>query len=271
MEKLLRGFPDTREIRDKTRFAQFTRLIIRAVAVAFGLLVAYLQIKDIRPDALLTASSADIIWRLALIFYYWAWVGGINFDINIQELAYVAFPGQGRWPFQLYAALAVFVVMAAILLTSYGNIAHFSLALTGFLLVDHASWLYMRRFFRSSIDKSRTYYSTERKFYEVEVLSMVESQVFGRWKLWRLAVGAAIVIAADLFAFNQAFREVTASAVQAICPWLSTRDAITLFYSILFFLYVLLMELWIWWHRIQLYLRLNTFEALNERYHLTPR
>ena len=124
--------------------------------------------------------------------------------------------------------------MAAILLTSYGNIAHFSLALTGFLLVDHASWLYMRRFFRSSIDKSRTYYSTERKFYEVEVLSMVESQVFGRWKLWRLAVGAAIVIAADLFAFNQAFREVTASAVQAICPWLSTRDAITLFYSILF-------------------------------------
>ena len=105
MEKLLRGFPDTREIRDKTRFAQFTRLIIRAVAVAFGLLVAYLQIKDIRPDALLTASSADIIWRLALIFYYWAWVGGINFDINIQELAYVAFPGQGRWPFQLIRRL----------------------------------------------------------------------------------------------------------------------------------------------------------------------
>jgi hypothetical protein len=271
MEKLLRGLPNTREARDKTRFAQFTRAIIRAAALVFGLLVAYLQIKDIRPDALLTPHSADIIWRLALIFYYWSWVAGLNFDINIQELAYVAFPGQGRWPLQLYVILAVFVTVAAILLLSYGNITHFSLALTGFLLVDYASWFYMRRFIRGSIDESRTTYATEGKFYEVEILSMVESQVFGQWKLWRLAAGAAIVIAADVFAFNRAFRQATADAVQMICPWLSSGDAALLFYSSLFLLYVLLMELWLWSHRIRMYLRLDTLEHLNDRYHLTPR
>jgi hypothetical protein len=271
MEKLLRGLPNTREARDKTRFAQFTRAIIRAAALVFGLLVAYLQIKDIRPDALLTPHSADIIWRLALIFYYWSWVAGLNFDINIQELAYLAFPGQGRWPLQLYVILAVFVTVAAILLLSYGNITRFSLALTGFLLVDYASWFYMRRFIRGSIDESRTTYATEGKFYEVEILSMVESQVFGQWKLWRLAAGAAIVIAADVFAFNRAFREATADAVQMICPWLSSGDAALLFYSALFLLYVLLMELWLWSHRIRMYLRLDTLEHLNDRYHLTPR
>lgn len=158
MNKLFDGPPDTRDARDKTRFAQFTRSIIRAVAVAFGLLVAYLQIKDIKPDALLTPASADIFWRIALVFYYWSWVGGINFDVNFHELALASFPGQGRWPLQPYVALVIFVVMAVILLTSFGNIAHFSLALTGFLVVDHASWVFVRLFLRKSFDDSRIRY-----------------------------------------------------------------------------------------------------------------
>jgi hypothetical protein len=99
----------------------------------------------------------------------------------------------------------------------------------------------------------------------------VESQVFGRWKLCRLIAGAIIVIAADAFAFNQAFREAVASAVQFMCPWLSSRDAISLSYSVVFLLYVLVMELWLWLHRVRMYLRLHTLEYLNGRYHLTPR
>jgi hypothetical protein len=46
LNKPIEGSPDTRDARDKTRFAQLTRSIIRAVAVVFGVLVAYLQIKD---------------------------------------------------------------------------------------------------------------------------------------------------------------------------------------------------------------------------------
>jgi hypothetical protein len=271
MEKLFGGFPDARDTRDKARFAQLSRSIFRAVAVTFGLLIAYLQIKDIKPDALVTPSSADIVWRTALVLYYWAWVGGFNFDINIQELAYVGFPGQGRWPLQPYAVLAIFVAMAAILLTSYGSITHFSLALTGFLLVDHAAWIYMRRFLRSSIDDSRSYYTAERKFYELEILNMAESQMFGRWKFWRLTAGAIIVIAVDVFAFNQAFREALGSAVRFIFPWLSSSDSISLSYSLLFLVYVLVMELWLWLRRIRMYFRLDTLEYLNGRYHLTPR
>jgi hypothetical protein len=262
---------DPRETRDKTRFVQFTRSIIRVVAVVLGLLVGYLQIRDIKPDALLTPSTADIIWRLTLVLYYWSWVGGFNFDINIQERAYVAFPGQGRWPVRLYVVLAACVLVAVMLLTSYGNIAHFSTALSCFLLVDYGSWLYLRRFIRSSIDESRLYYSTEGKFYDLAILNMVERYMFGRWKWWRLMAGATIVIVADVFAFNQAFRETTARGVQIICPWLSTSDAIPLFYSMLFLLFVLITELWIWLRRVRIYVRLDALEYLNGLYHLTPR
>jgi hypothetical protein len=271
MEKVLRGFPGTRESRDKTRFARLTRSIINTVAVVLGLLIAYLQIKNIRPDVLLTSSSADILWRVALVAYFWSWVGGANYDTNIQELAYAAFPGHGKWPLQPYVVLVILVLMAAILLETYGNIAHFSLALTGFLLVDHVSWLYLRRFLQKSIDDSRIVYTAEGKFYELEVLRMVRDYMFGPWKLWRLVVGAIFVIAADMFAFNQAIQQATVSALQNTCPWLSSNDAILLSYSVLFFLYVLAMESWLWLNRIQMYLRVVTLEYLDRLYHLTPR
>lgn len=271
METPLDGSSDTRDAREKTRFAQYTRSIIRAVALVFGLLVAYLQIKDVKPDALLTPTSADILWRIALVFYYWSWVGGINFDLNFQELAYKSFPGQGRWPLQLYFVLAIFVVMAVVLLLSFGNIAHFSLALTGFLVVDHLLWLFVRLFLRKSIDDSRARYAAEKKFYELEILNMVETQIFGRWKLWRLLTGAAVVIVADALVFNQAFRDAFGSAVQIICPWLSAVDAVTLAYSLFFLLYVLVMELWLWSYRMRLYIRLETMEYLDKLYQLYPR
>jgi hypothetical protein len=263
--------PDSQGARDKTRFTQFTRSIIKVVAVIFGLLVGYLQIRDIRPDAILTPSTADIVWRIALVAYYWSWVSGVNFDINLLEAAYVAFPNQRRWPAQLYVTLSVFVLMAAILLISFGHIAAFSTALTGFLIVDYASWLHIRKFVRSSVEASRLYYSNEKKFYQLSILNMVERNVFGWWKLRRLMVGAAILIVTDVFAFNSAFREATASVVLMLCPWLSSSDAIPLFYSMLFFLYVLVMELWVWMHRVHIYVRLETLDYLNALYHLTPR
>jgi len=271
MDKVPARSADPRDTRDKTRFAQFTRSILQVVAVALGLLVGYLQIREIKPDLLLTHSTPDIIWRLALILIYWSWVAAINFEIHIQELAYVALPGQGRWPVQLYVGLAVFVLIFAALLTSYGNITHFSVALTCFLLADYGSWLYLRRFLRSSINESRMYYSNEKMFYELTILSMVEHHVFGRWKWYRFIAGATIVVVADMLAFDHAFRETTASTVQIVCPWLSLSDAIPLFYSMLFLLYVLVMEVWIWVHRIQIQVRLDTLEYLNGRYHLTPR
>ena len=271
MDNVIERSPDPQGARDKTRFAQFTRSIIKVVAVIFGLLVGYLQIRDIRPDVLLTPSTADVIWRIALVAYYWSWVSGVNFDINLQELAYVTFPNHGRWPTRLYVTLAVFVLMAAILLMSFGHIAAFSAALTGFLIVDYASWLYVRQLVRGSIEASRVHYSNEKKFYELAILNMVERYVFGWWKLWRLMVGVAILIVVDAFAFNSAFREATVGVILMLCPWLSPSDAIPLFYSMLFLLYVSVMEFWLWMHRVHIYVRLETLDYLNGLYHLTPR
>jgi hypothetical protein len=267
----LQEFSDARENRDKTRFARLTRSIFNTAAVVLGLLIAYLQIKHIKPDLLLTTSSADIVWRVALVAYYWSWVGGANFDTNIQELAYTSFPGHGRWPLQSYAVLTILVLMGAVLLVTYENIAHFSLALTGFLLADYGSWFYLRRFLRQSVDDSQAAYAAGSRFYELEILKIVRDYIFGRWKVWRLMVGAVFVITADLFAFNRAFQEATANAVQIICPWLSAGDSIFLSYSVFFLLYVLVMESWLWLNRLQVYLRVLALEYLNGLYHLTPR
>jgi hypothetical protein len=271
MVKKSRTFPNTRVERDKIRFARFTRSIIRGIAVVIGVIFAYLQLKDVQANTLLTSSTADIIWRAALVIYYWAWVVGVTFDTNIQELAYVSFPGNGRWPFQAMGVVAIFVVIAYILLQSHGNIAHFSLALTAFLIVDHATWLYIRRFLRDTIDQSRTRYTRQKQFYELEILNTVEGQVFGEWKLWRLLTGTIIVLTADVFSFNQAFRDASANVVQIICPWLSSGEAASIFYSSLVLLFVVAMEMWHWLLRIRTYLRMDTLEHLHTSYRLVPR
>jgi hypothetical protein len=86
-----------------------------------------------------------------------------------------------------------------------------------------------------------------------------------------LTAATGIVLVAVLFAFNPAFRGAISNAVQLICPWLSSADAILLFYSFLFLAYVLIVELWIWLHRIRIFLRLDTLEYLSGLYRLTPR
>ena len=83
-------------------------------------------------------------------------------------------------------------------------------------------------------------------------------------------VGVIFLIAADMLAFNQVSREATAGAIQINCPWLSSGDATMLSYSVLFLVYVLAMEPWLWFYRIQVYLRVSTLKYLNGLYHLTP-
>src|SRR6266446_2677253 len=104
--------PGSAEERDKIRFARFTRTVIKWVAVGLGVFFTYLQLKDIRADAILTPVASDVLWRSTLVIYYWCWIFGTNFDTNIQELAYAALPGKGKWPAQAFGALILFIVVA---------------------------------------------------------------------------------------------------------------------------------------------------------------
>jgi hypothetical protein len=271
MAKKTRTFSDARVDRDKIRFARFTRIVIRLVAAGLVLVFAYLQLKGIRTNTVLTSSTADIIWRVALVIYFWTWVRGVSFDADIQELAYVTFPGQGKWSMQAIGVLALFIVVAWVLLASYGDIIHFSLALTAFLIVDHGIWFFMRRFLRGVIDQSRARYTHQKQYYELEILKTVVGQVFGKWKLWRLIPGTLIVLTADLFAFSESFRDASTSVAHVICPWLSLEETASLFYSFLVLLFVIVMEIWHWLLRVRTNVRVDTLEYLQRSYRLEPR
>src|SRR3984893_12612628 len=135
MARRSRREPQSSDERDKIRFARFTRLVINWVGAALFALFAYLQLKDLQAAAIFTPVASDILWRATLVIYYWCWVFGTSFDTDIQEIAYVSFPGKGRWPVRAFGVLSLFVVVAAVLLWSRGNFVYFSLALTVFVVV----------------------------------------------------------------------------------------------------------------------------------------
>lgn len=261
----------SRANREKTRFVRLTKWIIRFIAAAFLSIFAYLIFNDIQASSIVTPIAAGIIWRLALFIYYWAWVAGVTFDTNKQEEAYVSLPGKGKWPAQAFGALAVFVGMAYVLLDSRDNVVYFSLALTAFVATDHAIWFYLRSFLRESIAESRQLYTQERLWYELEILNTVEEQVFGRWKFYRLIFGVLIVIIADVYAFSPAFQNAAGGLVTRLFPWLSVAEAGAVFYSVLIFLFVMVMEVWHWFMRARTFVRVRTLEELSDVYDLRAR
>src|SRR5207253_64736 len=156
--------------------------------------------------------------------YYWCWIFGTNFDTNIQELAYSALPGKGKWPARAFGALILFIVVAAVLLWAQGSIIYFSLALTAFITVDHALWFYIKYFLKRSIEQSRAKYRIEKKYYELEIVNTVDRQVMGDWKYKRLYVGAVVVLLIDLFAFSDSFRHMVVQGLGNAAPWLSPQE-----------------------------------------------
>src|SRR5262249_33645073 len=257
--------------RDKILFARFTRTVIKWVAFGLGALFTYLQVKDIRADVILTPVASDLLWRSSLVLYYWCWVFGTYFDTNIQELAYVTFPGKGRWPAQAFGAVFLMVLVAGALLASEGNIMYFSLALAAFIIVDHALWFYVKYVLKESAHQSRIEYKKDHRYYDLETINAVDHQVQGDWKYRRLAAGAVIVLIINLFAFNQLFRAFVVQLVRTVAPWLSSPEATNLAYTTLVLLYVIVMEVWHWFMRFSTAMQLKVLNTLSQTYELKPR
>jgi len=256
---------------DKLRFARFTRQVIRYVAIGLGALFTFLQIKGLKPEDFITPVASDVLWRATLVIYYWCWIFGMHFDTNVQEEAYVSFPGKGRWPAQAFGALILFVGVAAVLLWTQGRRLYFAAALTAFFVVDHGMWFYLQRFLKRSIWQSRTTYNEQRRFFNLEILNTVDRQVMGPWKSHPMYAGAAIVVAIDLFAFVAPFREFLTDLASKPLFWLSSEEITNLLFTSLVLLFVVLMELWHWIKRLQTKLRTQALEDLKQDYLLEPR
>jgi len=247
----------------RTRLARAARFIIRAAFFLLPLLFAWLKLRTVGvteiEQLISNASAADFVWKSALIIYFFAWVWGTLFDVNIQEIVYLEAPDRGKMPFSAIGIAAAIIVVGAVLVW-VDSFPRFVGALVVFFVIDHAAWRYLVNFLKPIIQGSQEEYQRGEDFIGMEQLRLVDYQICGSWKWWRGAMGAILIVLMLASALTY-LPDQTLAIGRVQISWGFLQAS-----SILF--WVLAMELWYWVIRLKTKIAIDALEALRGRYEL---
>jgi hypothetical protein len=250
----------------KTLFARTTRRVIVWIVTVLALGFTVLQVKGLSTDYLVTPTASTIMWRGALIAYFWCWRFGCIFDTDIQELAYAYLPHGGRWRWRSYAIVVLLILVAGALVWSYGDIQWFAATMTLFFILDHIGWRHLLSELAPSGRKSEQEFRKNEDYFAFERLRVVRDQIGGMWKWWRAGFGAAIILVMDLFAFVTPVHSFMTSALLLVQPTMSRADAEVYVFSALVLLFVVLMEVWHYLIRLRTKFWLTYLSQIRDRY-----
>jgi hypothetical protein len=248
-----------------TRISRAARLGIRAVSFVLPLLYAWLSFKNLSlPEILRTISDStalDVLWKSILVLYYTAWVFGASNDVNFQEDVSLIAPNEGSAGFGVIGLFVVFLIVAAMLLYS-PNYELFVTFLTIFFATNVLGYTYIARSFsKPMFDASHALYEKDGDYFGLEKLAAVEHYQIGRWQVWRFVVGFLIICGMIGIAVRM-------HVPHAPIPFID-EVPIQLTQSIGMFLFVLLMEVWIWTMRVKTIATLSALNRLAARYVLS--
>ena len=249
-----------------TRLTRAVRLGIRLITLVLPVLFAWLSFKDLSfKEIVQTVSNSttqDVLWKLTMLIYYSAWVVGASIDTNLHEDVAVHAPFDGRLPLKALAMLALFLVLAALLLYSQ-TYEQFVLFFTLFFGLNLWGGNYInQQFSRPMIDKSRAQYATAGDHFGIERTRIFERYQLGRWQKVRFLVGCLIIgamiaiAAANRFYGGQVpvLKDLPIEVVQLV-GMLS---------------FVIILETWIFYMRIRTLSELAAIDRLSEHYQLRP-
>ena len=250
----------------RTKLAAAARLMIRSICFLLPPVFTWLKLRDLSASDILKlvsdASAGDVVWKAALIVYFFAWVWGTLWDVGLQERVYLEAPNKGKMPWQAVAIAIAISILAAVLVWA-DTFVQFVAALALFTTVDHAAWRYLVSFLRPMIELAREEYRRLDDEIGLEQLKLVEHQICGTWKWWR-AIAGVIGIFVMLALALEMPPESSLRAGPVDLPWGFVQAV-----SIL--LWVLLMEISLWYVRIVAKVGVDTLENLREKYRLAPR
>ncbi len=255
-------------VRYRILFARSTRKVVVYITTGLALGFTALQVRDFTVEPVISGAASEVIWRGALIAYFWCWRFGCIRDTDIQELAYASLPNKGQWPLRSYGIVGLLIFVAVILVAAQGNIFWFSIALSFFFILDHVGWRHLVAVLASEARKSEQEFRQKREYFALERLRLVRAQIQGNWKWWRFGVGAAIIVVTDAFAFVPAFRSLLTAQLLAIKSGLSAGEAEGFIYSLLVLSFVIVMEVWHYWIRLKTWVSLDCIDELSENYSL---
>lgn len=239
-------------------FAHGTRTLVKIIEYSLPVIVGGLELGELihdrgierLPEALRHAITnpdfSTVLWKAALVIYFFSWVLGADSDTEMQADIYLNAPHGGRLTKQDIGAILGIAVGFGILCYVSDSYRGFAVVLTLFWGFNILAWRYMVGVLQGPIRQSYASYGRTARYIDIEKVRVVERYIDGTWQWWRFGVGAALALAMDALAF---FVDVPEGYAHG-----------TIFFFVIF------VEGWIWLMRWRTKVSLKVLEDLNERY-----
>lgn len=230
----------TRETMEAVRHM---RLYVTIAGIALPLLFGWLKFREVNFGVTLLSIPADLVFRSAMAIYFASWIAGLLSDLSDQEFVLVHAPASVQVKIG-GGVIGAAITLAFAVLCLVSAPTHFSLALLVFNLLGIASWLYLVRVvLPHAIEQSESFFRDNSNYLGLEKLRLVfDRYLSGSWQWYRFTAGFILVAAIAYFAFQRELLEDRFRIFQEHSDILS---------SYLFLGYVLILEGWIWFKRLQ--------------------
>jgi len=194
------------------------------------------------------------LYMLSIIIYFFSWLWGVTFDIKDQKKVVVKNPYEGRYPKH---AIIMFVILAAlfIALILSPSFKIFSILLLLLVFINMLSWRFVllpiaKQTLGLNIIELKKTHNT----HGLHLLNCIRTHIFGVWQWYRFYVGLLIIIIIIL-SYYTSLTEIISSLIKI--------KSTNIIISSLIFVYVVIIEGWIWFIRIRRTLQMRTIENLN--------
>lgn len=242
--------------------ARKTRILVRVLAAALALSFAWLKLRGVPFPRLTSETTATILFRSALILYYFGWLAGVLMDTRDEEDLLVAAPNRGRLPLVgLILAITISVVFG--LLCWVDTYRKLALALALLWILDKTGWVYLyKTLLGPEITRARSIYKNEGDLFLAEQVNQLEEFFTAPWHWWRFGCGLGLVLVINVLTWTE-----LGSYVALITTYVTKASLISL--SLL--LFVVIFEGWIWVYRLRRFHAIRFLDGLGLRYNASKK
>jgi len=260
--------------RDLVRLSIKTTKIVRLLGSLVSIFLVAKLFSRLIEGLSFSSESAWKITQITILIYYWSWFFAALKGIETQSLLLNTADDSDKIPFAGYFGLFVGFPLgvAAMTLLLFPNVIEmlslnywFDSPTQLLVFILAVFWIWdmlwhwsVRKTMRTRIDKTKI--NLKKKYIELEQLLYLEYFIFGKWRLFRIIIGA-IVIASLIFMIFNLEKNIN-------IPLFETYVSSDLIIAIILFLFVIISEGFIWIMRFRMFVGIASLDKISLNYEL---
>ena len=238
--------------------SQKGKLLIKFFILIPPLFYGYLKLHSIDITPFTNDYMSSTILRISFIIYYLSWVYGSLFDMIIYDLSLISSKEEKGITIKDYAVALIIIIVFSLLLYSNNNL-YIAITLSLFWIVDWLAHHYLLKYqINPLLRESEIEYKKMNNLWNFLRLESTKNYIAGRWKITRYYVGIPILVILLTFSFENIFSTNLNNYFHIL-----SNDFI---FSLIFFIFVLSMESWIWFIRLNTKLTMNIISKNEDNY-----